>query len=440
VARQRSLRSSVLKLWELSPPVASLAVIGVIGLMTSTMSARLLSPAGRGDLLAIQVVPLFLAALSAGGLPESIIFARPIGTTPPGMRRVALGIVTRYSLLAIAVGWLYLFLFRRHSHVFVPAVITVIIAPLASAYEVAIAFARRAGRLVLWSTLRLATPVIWLSILGIGLFFRIRSAPVLSYIQVSVYAILAVGSVVALSRGNALRSVHAEAADLVRKARATVVGQSFKVLTLRLDLLLMPTIATNVESGWYATATSWSWLATPWLTGLSSALTPFLQRRAGFVDRAATRRLLLLGVASTAAIGVGGWFVTSFVFSSVYGAKFDPAIGIAEVLIVAAAVASYNLWAAELARNRGRMWVPAVCELPSIAVFLVVLFSWKDSMGAPKAAAWGSLLGYSTTAVLLSVAVWLSRRAIEPTHTAVESISLGSSEPDATPNTAPENL
>lgn len=419
MARRGLARSSVLKLWELSPPVASLAVVGVIGLTTSTMSARLLSPAGRGDLLAIQVVPLFLTALSAGGLPEAILFARPIGSTPAGMRRVALRIVARYSLLATGIGWLYLAVFRRHSHVFQAAVITVIIAPLASLYEVSIAFARRAGRLVLWSTLRLAAPVIWLSVLGTGTLLRIRSAAVLSYMQVSAYGLLAVGAVVALYRPDSLHRAHVEAADLVRKARATVVGQMFKVLTLRLDLLLMPSIATNVEAGWYATATSWSWLATPWLTGLSSALTPFLQRRAGYVDRAATRRLLALGMAATLAIGLGGWMVTGLLFSRVFGTDFAPAVGIAQILMVAAAVAAYNLWAAELARNRGRMWIPAVCEVPSIVVFLLVLFGGKHSMGAPKAAAWGSLLGYSTTAVLLSIAVWSSRRVVEAPHISV---------------------
>jgi O-antigen/teichoic acid export membrane protein len=413
--RRRSQRSTILKLWELSPPVASLAVIGIIGLLTSTMSARLLSPAGRGDLLAIQVVPLFLAALSAGGLPESILFARPIGATPPGMKRVAIAIMAKYSLLAILFGWTYLFLFRRHSDVLLPAVITVVIAPLAAAYEVTIAFARRAGRVLLWATLRLATPVIWLVILGIGLVARIRSAPILSYIQISAYAVLATGAVVALTRLDSPRATYVQSTDLVRKARATVVGQSFKVLTLRLDLLLMPSIATNVQSGWYATATSWSWLATPWLTGLSSALTPFLQRRAGWVDKAATRRLLLLGVASSAAIAFGGLVLTRLLFSRIYGAAFGPAIVVAELLMAAAAIAAYNLWAAELARNRGRMWIPAICELPSIAVFLVVLFGWKQSMGAPKAAALGSLLGYSTTAVLLTIAVWNSRRAPEPT-------------------------
>ena len=416
MVRRGAVRSSVLKMWELSPPVASLAVIGLIGLMTSTLSARLLSPAGRGDLLAIQVVPLFLTALSAGGLPEAILFARPIGSTPAGMQRVAMRIVVRYSLLAIAVGWAYLLIFRRHSDVFHAAFITVIIAPFASLYEVSIAFARRAGRLVLWSTLRLVPPVIWLMILGCGAVFRIRSASQLSYLQVSAYGVLAAVAVGALFRRDSMQRAHVEAADMARKARATVVGQSFKVLTLRLDLLLMPSIATSVESGWYATATSWSWIATPWLTGLSSALTPFLQRRMGFVDRAATRRLLALGVAASLAIGLGGWVLTSLLFSTVFGHAFDPAVGIAQVLIIAAAVASYNLWAAELARNRGRMWVPAVCELPSIVVFLAVLFGWKHSMGAPKAAAWGSMLGYSTTAVLLSIAVWTSRRVVEPPH------------------------
>jgi O-antigen/teichoic acid export membrane protein len=123
-----------------------------------------------------------------------------------------------------------------------------------------------------------------------------------------------------------------------------------------------------------------------------------------------------LGVAATLAIGLGGWIATDLLFSRLFGVAFAPAVGVAQVLMIAAAVAAYNLWAAELARNRGRMWIPAVCEAPSIVVFLLVLFGGRHSMGTPKAAAWGSMLGYSTTAVLLSIAVWSSRRVVEPPH------------------------
>ena len=395
---------------EVSPPVVSLLAIGLIGFVTSTLSARMLSPAGRGDLLAIQVVPLFLTSLSAGGVPEAILYVRPIGSTPSGMRRAAMAIVGRSSSVALLAGWAYLLVVRRSSAMLIPALFHVAIAPFAGGYEALISFERRARRLAFWSTLRLIPPLIWLSVLLFGLAVGTHSAALLSYLQVGLYGLMAVSMAARALPRDVPAAPDLDRVDLSRKSRAAVVQQVFKVLTLRLDLLLMPSIASNVETGWYATATSWSWLATPWMTGLSAALAPTLQRRARRLDGRLTRRLLLGGVAFSGLVGLGGWVATRLLFIDVFGKDYAPAIGVAVLLIIAGAVSAFNLWVAELARSTGRTWLPAVSEFPSVLVFLVVLFRWKASIGSPRAAAIGSLAGYLTTAVLLGLGLLVTTR------------------------------
>jgi O-antigen/teichoic acid export membrane protein len=111
----------------------------------------------------------------------------------------------------------------------------------------------------------------------------------------------------------------------------------------------------------------------------------------------------MFGLVATGAIAILGWLATELFFTFVYGQAYAPAVGIASLLMVAGALTGFNLWAGELARSGGRMWLPAMAEFPSVLVFLFVLLTWKSSWGAPKAAAVGSLAGYATTAAIYVV-------------------------------------
>jgi O-antigen/teichoic acid export membrane protein len=128
------------------------------------------------------------------------------------------------------------------------------------------------------------------------------------------------------------------------------------------------------------------------------------------MDRSLGRKLLLFGILASGVIGAFGWLATRLFFTLVYGSPYSPAVGIASILMVAGSVTAFNLWASELARSGGRMWLPAAAEFPSVLVFLFVLINWRDSWGAPKAAAVGSLAGYLTTAVIFVLGL-LSRRS-----------------------------
>ena len=295
---------------------------------------------------------------------------------------------------------IFLAVFRRSSALFVPAAINVFIAPVTAQYEVAIAFHRRQRRLILWSVLRLAQPLIWLGILCTAFVVGAPSAATLTYMQLIGHTLLAAVALRWLIRGVKSAPLAEVSNDLKRKSHTALVAQVFKVLTLRLDLLMLPFFATDVEVGWYAAATSWSWLATPWLSGLASSLAPTLQGGSRRMDRKLSMRLLTFGLVATAAIAALGWVATQLFFTFVYGEAYAPALGVASVLMAAGALTGFNLWAAELARYGGRMWLPAVAEFPSVLVFLFILLFWKSSWGTPQAAAIGSLFGYLTTAVI----------------------------------------
>ncbi|MDP7068527.1 MAG: hypothetical protein QF637_12995, partial [Acidimicrobiales bacterium] len=49
-------------------------LMGFIGFVTSTMAARLLGPAGRGELTAVQQIPVLVGILAGLGMGEAALF------------------------------------------------------------------------------------------------------------------------------------------------------------------------------------------------------------------------------------------------------------------------------------------------------------------------------------------------------------------------------
>src|SRR5262249_49146707 len=49
-------------------------LLGLLGVISGALAARLLGPSGRGQLAAIQMWPNFLAAMANLGLPEALVY------------------------------------------------------------------------------------------------------------------------------------------------------------------------------------------------------------------------------------------------------------------------------------------------------------------------------------------------------------------------------
>ncbi|MDQ6878051.1 MAG: oligosaccharide flippase family protein, partial [Candidatus Dormibacteraeota bacterium] len=81
--------------------------LAILGAAAGILVARILGPAGRGDLAAIQTFPTFLSLVAMVGLPQAVIFFTAKRTGDSGQYLgTAVALALCVSLLAGAIGYL----------------------------------------------------------------------------------------------------------------------------------------------------------------------------------------------------------------------------------------------------------------------------------------------------------------------------------------------
>ena len=384
----------------LTTNLATNAVLGLLGLLSSSLAGWTLGAEGRGRLAALQVTPAMVGLLAGIGLPESVVFhlsrrAAPDGTILATATRLVLVLSVGVTLLAIAPT---AYVLGRYDHTTrLIGLVLVCAAPLVAVTNVWHQSLRGLQRSGAWNLVRVVGAAAWLLCVIAGALAGRRSS-----IAGIAYA-LTLGPLmlvtIYLGRRALSSRLHVDPSlrrPLLRFALPSVAASIPLFLNLRLDQVVLTRAASQRDLGLYAAATGFTWAVNPPLQAIASVAFPTV---AAIHDPEAQRlhllritRLATPVCAVTAALVAG---VTPLALPLLNGPSFRAAVPVALVLVAAGTVFAYEFILEEAARGAGLPRIAFVGQITGLVATLLGLALLIPPFGIMGAAI-ASVTGYST--------------------------------------------
>lgn len=388
----------------LTTNLATNAVLGVLGVLSSSLAGWTLGAEGRGRLAALQVTPAMIGLLAGGGLPESVVYHLS------GMRDRAgavLGTATRLTVAtslfvtALAV-WPAMFILGRYDHnTRVVGMVLVVAAPVVAMTNVWHQALRGLQHVLAWNAVRVVGASIWLVAIVVGAVAGRRS-----HIAGLAYAALLVpmlAATVALGRRSLRTRLSVDASlqrPLIRFALPSVAASIPLFLNLRLDQVVLTRVASTRDLGLYAAATGFTWAVNPPLQAIASVAFPTV---AAISDPAAQQRQVLmitrLAIPVCAITAGGVAAVTPLMLPLLNGPGFRDAVPVALILVVAGTIFAYEFILEEAARGIGMPRIAFIGQFAGLGTTLVALALLIPLYGIVGAAL-ASVAGYATASLV----------------------------------------
>jgi O-antigen/teichoic acid export membrane protein len=309
-------------------------VLYLTGLISGPILARVLGPAGRGDIAAVLTPFLLLGWLVPLGLPSAAAYYVDTVDTKTGTRRSTgelLATVTVFgALVAAPVSVVLWYLAPAYLSGHSPVALTwaravVVMLPLSAGVQAALEILRRLSPGVGWNRWRAAPILIQtIAIVVLAAFGRLTvSSALAASVGGSLTPLLLL--LLCLSRAERRRPSMANLRLMLPYAWRSTLTTGASSLTLRLDQVLLVVFAPSAQLGLYAVAVMVASVTNP-LNGLSLALFGHL-RRETVSGRAESRfrRSLLATLVLSATVALGLAVVAPVVLRLVFGAAFEAA-------------------------------------------------------------------------------------------------------------------
>jgi O-antigen/teichoic acid export membrane protein len=376
-------------------------LLGILALITGPLCARLLGPAGRGELAAIQNLYWLIATLAMLGLPEATLYFTARRATDA--RRILSSSIT-FCLLTFPVFYAAVYFFiptflaAQSSNVVSTARWVLLGMPLYSLSTIPQYSLRADNDLLWWNITRTLPTIGWVILLIILAVVAKPSSTVFAFAYLGIFAVALIPTLVVTSK-RVLGSYRPKPGlwPGMLKYGIPIGGSAIPIiLNLRLDQMIMAAFVPARLLGLYVVAVAWSATVPPVLLAIGSALFP---RIAGANDTLRVRYLAQgtrIGMAAGAVLAIIIAMFTPFAVPLLFGSAFQESVAVSVVLVFAAAISGMNIIFEEGFRGLGD--TPAVfwSELAGLAVtaiLLAILLRPLGIMGAGIA----SVLGYSTT-------------------------------------------
>ncbi len=390
--------------------LAANLLILAVNFVTGTLSARLLGPAGRGELSAIQTLPAMLGTLGLAGLPSAIAFYT---TREPGQARRILRTGTLLTLAlavpTVGVGLLVVpwILGNQSRDVVKAACVYLAFIPLQAIQFPAVTSAWGLQRFRLWNVVRALPALSWLvAVLGAAwLFGAAASSMALTY--VGIFGLVSIGTFALVARfGDDTAENEGSGAgprDLLAYGLPSALATIPAMANHRLDQVLMAAWIPAGQLGIYAVAASWGALVQPVLSAIASVAFPKVAAQEkpshetlGRISRSAIVVALVMGGALAA--------VTPVLLPALFGDPFRGAVAAALLLVAASMVAGVNGVLEELLRGLGAPRWPLYAHLLGAGVTVVALLALLAPYGIVGGAV-ATLLACGTMTVVLTAGV-----------------------------------
>ncbi|HYG98842.1 MAG TPA: polysaccharide biosynthesis C-terminal domain-containing protein [Terriglobales bacterium] len=389
-----------------------------MGLATGPISARLLGPAGRGELAAIQNLFWLVANLAMLGFPEATLYF--------GVRqRNRLGTVVGSALVLVL---LFMPLFYAAAYFLAPFVVAaqplpilhasrhyLLFMPIFAVIGIGTSVLRTRSSLFAWNILRLAPALGWFAFLLVSpVFVEPTSEKVAGgyFLVLSLVAAMTAGSVLFTIRGRFGIDTALWRPMLQFGVPAAAVGIPI-TLNLRLDQMLMSGFFPATTLGLYVVAVSWSGAVTPLLTAIATTVFPGIAA-ADERDKAnMLARVVRTGIILGVCLGIMVAAVTPLALPLLFGKAFAAAIPAALILVVAAVISGLNTILEEGLRGLGDTGSVFWSECGGLIVTALTLLALLAPLGIVGASI-SSVLGYACTTALLLARI--RRRTRDSVH------------------------
>lgn len=358
-------------------------IVGLAALVVSPFVARALGPDGRGQLVAVQLVPQMLADLAALGMGFAIVHY--------GARyQSSIGAIVRWAVPTVLVGSAIMMvvgfaladvvtqgdatdasLFRWY----------LLICPITALTVVANESSRAVGDFARWNVVVLARGLIWPVALIVGITRPDPSVSVIVVAHLTLSAVLlGFAWLIALPRLRSHRDrPPVDRATTNRYALASMVSTIPRSANAKLDQVVMSAVVGRDNLGLYAAAVGWSGLTVPVMRGLTSIAMPHVSSAAGAQRVVRVRQLVTLGAITIVVLSAVGMVATFVLWVPLYGADFASARTAAMVLIPASLLLEFNGVLSNVLRSLDRPNLVSVLEVAvlvgSTLLLLVVLRS-----------------------------------------------------------------
>jgi antigen flippase len=416
--RLSGLRSSWRRFHRVSPSGSHIAVsaatnvgIAALGLLSGPLAARLLGPAGRGEVAAIQNLFWLTAILAMLGLPEAATY---FTARDPGNAGSVLATGIALPVLAMPVCFAVMYPLVPHILAAQPFEVRhaarwiLLAVPLYAAAVVGTFMVRGANKLMHWNLLRILPGAGWLVFLGGAWFWGMKDPVRIAGGYIAVLACIVVPTLWIAARlvPSSWSPSPKLAAPMLRYGLPLAGAAIPQTLNLRLDQILIGAFLPPYQLGLYVAAVAWSTAVFLAPNAIGNVLFP---RIASSANSPAQRAGLLaqgvrIGILTSAVVGVCLLALTRYAIPLLFGKAFAGAVPVAYVLIFAAVICALNIIFEESLRGlgdtRGVFWGEG-CGLAITVLSLVLLLKPLGIVGAGVA----SILGYGTTCAVLIVRI-----------------------------------
>jgi len=366
--------------------------MGLVGLATAILAARLLGAQGRGELAAIQLWPTTIAAIACAGVSEALVYhgARNRDRAGSYLASSLVYAAVAGSALAALAFWALPRLLHTYSSTIVAAAQAYFIAiPSLAVLAILYSALRGAGRIRAWNLSRSLPPLGWLATLTALLAAGTASAAAAATTYLVVLSALTVTLVATLARSFAGGFVPSASAfrGLIRFGLPTAPVILFHIAQQKVDQIVLVPVVDSAQLGTYVVALGWAAISSP----LLQAIAALACERVASAGAAASRlfaETIRTSVIVAAATGVAVSLITPLALPTVFGAQFGAAVQVALVLVWGAVLGGLRHIVAEALRGLG---VPArvlVVEVVSTLTTIVAVVSL-----APRYGTMGSALG-----------------------------------------------
>ena len=374
--------------------------IAACGFATGTIAARILGPAARGELAAIQMIGALLATFATLGLSEA---ATLYSAREPEHARNYVSSAMFLSLIVGApvflLGYLcvpYL-LSAQTSEVVHAARWYMLILLLYVFFGFPQAALRGLGEFSLWSVFRYFAPAGSLGALFIAWWTGRIHPEFIALSSLAIMGLLSAPAALFILRrkmSGLWRPNLASWLPMLRFSVPLAVSALPKQLNLRLDQMMLAALLPPRLLGLYVVAAAWSTMTSPILEGVGLFLFPHVAAQKSLEDqsRALTRITRLITPLALVEV-VALCLVTRWGLVLIFGEPYRDAVPAALILVVASAALYLGQLLEEGLRGLGKPFPILWAELGGLAITAISLIALLRPIGILGAAI-SSLLGY----------------------------------------------
>ncbi|MCC6146839.1 MAG: oligosaccharide flippase family protein [Anaerolineaceae bacterium] len=388
-------------------------VIAIIGMGTGILSARILGPAGRGELAAIQTFPSFIAAMAMLGMPEAVVLFTSHKSHKSGEYLVPALMVVSILLIPIyGLGWFLLPVFLKAQSPQVLMAARIYMAGAMIAYTLAglpHQLLRAVGSWKSWNIIRILPNMIWLMTLAAALFLPTLAAPFM------LSQLFIVGQGLTLIPAWLLAKKHLTQPFSVNTqnfrpmlayglpAALSLLPQT---LNLRMDQILMAAFLNPAYLGQYVVAVAWSTAASPILNAVGPVLFPSLSALADTTKKA---KMLKTVISQYIILVIIVTFIillaTPAMIPLLFGEQFQQAVTPAIILVFANAILSLNTLFGDALKGMGLTGKVLTADLIGLVTTTILLLTLVPRYGIIGAAI-TSLMVYFFVCTILIYFIW----------------------------------